>query len=78
MILSIGVSSVNATGAESDSDDRFNNIPGAGDCWQDGYNDGQNGPFSQSRNDECADKGNQYTRTLYTVVKTLVTQKMFV
>jgi hypothetical protein len=60
MILTISVNSAIATGAESDSDDRFDNIPGAGDCWQDGYNDGQNGPFSQSRNDGCTDKRNQY------------------
>ena len=45
MILSISVNSAIATGAESDSDDRFNNIPGAGDCWQDGYNDGQEVTF---------------------------------
>jgi hypothetical protein len=60
MILSISANNAIATGAESDSDDQFNNIPGAGDYWQDGYNDGQNGPFSQSRNDECTDKWNQY------------------
>lgn len=40
--------------------DRYDNVPGATECWVDGFDDGQNGPSSPSRNNECTDKGNQY------------------
>jgi hypothetical protein len=43
-----------------DSDDRFDHIPSAGQCWVDGYRDSDNGVFDQERNEECIDKGNQY------------------
>lgn len=39
-------------------------IPGAPECWYDGYADGQDHPFNQDKNEECKDKGNQYYRAL--------------
>lgn len=51
-----------AGGAAFDHDEAYEDIPGANECWYDGYEDGQNNPFSQDRNEECEDKGNQYYR----------------
>jgi hypothetical protein len=44
---------VYASGPEYDSDDRFDHIPSAGQCWVDGYRDSDNGVFDQDRNEEC-------------------------
>jgi hypothetical protein len=51
MIVSMIVSNAFAGGPRYDSDDRYDHIPGAGDCWVNSF-DGQNDPFSQSRNEE--------------------------
>jgi hypothetical protein len=51
-----------AGGPRMDWDERYENIPGAPQCWIDGFDDGQNGPFNHNRNEECVDKGNQYYR----------------
>jgi hypothetical protein len=47
------VPQVYAGGARSDWSDHYDNIPGAPECWQDGYDDGQNDSFDQDRHEEC-------------------------
>jgi hypothetical protein len=52
-----------ATGAARDYDEAYEDVPGAPECWYDGYEDGQNNGFNQDRNEECgSDKGDQYYR----------------
>jgi hypothetical protein len=46
-----------ASGPEWDCDEGFIDIPGACECWHDGYTASV---FNESRNNECVDKGNQY------------------
>lgn len=53
---------VYAGGPEWDYDERYEDIPGAPECWHDGYLDGGDNPFDHDRNEECRDKGNQYYR----------------
>jgi hypothetical protein len=53
---------VYAGGPERDYDEAYEDIPGANECWYDGYADGQDNPFNHDRNEECKDKGNQYYR----------------
>lgn len=65
-ITSIGIVSnynnVNAGGPRFDYDERYEDIPGAPECWVDGFDDGLEKPIDQDRNEECEDKGNQYYR----------------
>jgi hypothetical protein len=42
-----------ASGARSDWSEKYDNVPGAPQYWQDGYDDGLESPFSQNRHDEC-------------------------
>jgi hypothetical protein len=51
-----------AGGPERDYDERCEDIPGANECWYDGYADGQGHPFNHVRYEDCKDKGNQYYR----------------
>lgn len=51
-----------AGGSERDYDEAYEDIPGANECWFDGYADGQDHPFNQDRYEGCKDKGNQYYR----------------
>lgn len=53
---------VYATGAARDYDERYEDIPGANECWFDGYSDGENDRFNHDKDDACQDKGNQYYR----------------
>jgi hypothetical protein len=46
-----------ASGPEWDCDEDFIDIPGACQCWNDGYTANK---FNQTRNNECVVKGNQY------------------
>jgi hypothetical protein len=62
MIVSASVSTAFAGGPRMDWDDRYTNVPGAPECWVDGFDDSEVGAFSQSRNYECTDKGDQYYR----------------
>jgi hypothetical protein len=57
LIANIRVSNTFAGGPRMDWDERFEHIPGAPECWVDGFDDGRDGPFIQSRNDVCTDKG---------------------
>lgn len=61
-LAAIGIQSAYAGGPRMDWDERYEDIPGAPECWVDGFDDGQNNPFEHERNDECKDKGNQYYR----------------
>lgn len=56
------IPNVYASGAARDYDEAYEDVPGAPECWYDGYEDGQNNPFNEDRNEECKDKGNQYYR----------------
>lgn len=49
-----------AGGAALDYDERYEHIPGAPQCWFDGYADGEDSSYNQDKGDECKDKGNQY------------------
>jgi hypothetical protein len=51
-----------ASGPRGDSDDRYDNIPGAGECWTDGWDDGANNEYDSNRARECYDKGDQYNQ----------------
>jgi hypothetical protein len=56
---------VYASGPEWDCDQNYSDIPGACECWHDGYTDGNTTEstaiaFNNTKNDECRDKGNQY------------------
>ena len=51
---------VYAGGPKRDYDERYEDIPGANECWYDGYADGQDHPFNHDRYEDCKDKGNQY------------------
>ena len=63
-ILTLSISNVYASGPEYDYDEKYENVPGAPECWYDGYADGKNNPFNHDRNDECDNEGmgNQYYR----------------
>jgi hypothetical protein len=51
---------VYAGGPRLDNDERYADIPGAGECWVDGWDDGAVGKYSEDRASECVDKGDQY------------------
>jgi hypothetical protein len=59
ILISIGITigpfvpSIFSSGARSDWSDFYDNVQGAPQCWQDGYDDGQNSDFSQNRHKEC-------------------------
>ena len=60
MIVNTSANTAFAGGPRMDWDERFEDIPGAPECWVDGFDNGKVDSFSQSRNDECTDKGDQY------------------
>lgn len=41
---------VHAGGPERDHDERYEDIPGANECWYDGYRDGQDHPINHNSN----------------------------
>lgn len=43
-----------------DYSEKYEDVPGAPECYHDGYLDGQNDDFDHGRNKECKDKGNEY------------------
>jgi hypothetical protein len=44
---------VYAGGAREDWSEKYDNIPGAPECWVDGYDDGLEKPFDVDRHNEC-------------------------
>jgi hypothetical protein len=42
-----------AGGAREDWSDKYTSIPGAPECWVDGYDDGLDNPFSQKKHKKC-------------------------
>ena len=59
-LVAIGIQSAYAGGPRMDWDERYEDIPGAPECWVDGFDDGRDNPFDHESNEECEDKGNQY------------------
>jgi hypothetical protein len=51
-----------ASGPRHDSDENYSDIPGAHECWVDGWDDGANDDYDRDRARECYDKGDQYNR----------------
>ena len=47
------VSNDYAGGARSNWSDFYDNVEGAPECWQDGYDGSLNHPFNQARHKEC-------------------------
>jgi hypothetical protein len=61
MIVSTNISTAFAGGPRMDWDERFENIPGAPECWIDGYDAGFAQKYDKVRADTCADiPGDQY------------------
>jgi hypothetical protein len=55
------VPNVYAGGPRADYDERYEDVPGASECWIDGYDAGFAGKYDKDRADECKDiPGNQY------------------
>lgn len=55
------LSNVYASGPRLDYDERYEDIPGAPECWVDGYDAGFAGKYDKVRADECSDiPGDQY------------------
>jgi hypothetical protein len=55
------ISNVYASGPRLDYDERYENVPGAPECWVDGYDAGFAQKYDKDRADECADiPGDQY------------------
>jgi hypothetical protein len=52
-VLMLFIPIVYAGGARSDWSDFYDNVEGAPECWQDGYDDGLDQPFDQNRHMEC-------------------------
>lgn len=48
-------------GPRLDWDERYEDIPGAPECWVDGYDAGFANVFDDDRDGECKDKGDQYS-----------------
>lgn len=62
LLIGVAFPAIFASGPERDYDEAYEDVPGAPECWYDGYEDGQDNPFNHDRNKECIDKGNQYYR----------------
>lgn len=64
MPMPITISNVNAGGPRLDYDERYEDVPGAPECWVDGYDAGFAGDYDRNRADECKDiPGDQYNRS---------------
>ena len=50
-------SSAFAGGRRNDYDERYEDVPGASECWTYGFDDGVNESFDENRDEECAGKG---------------------
>ena len=53
VLLIIPAANVYTGGTRSDSDERYNQIPGAHECWIDGYDAGFFGKYDEDRANEC-------------------------
>jgi hypothetical protein len=64
MPMPITISNVNAGGPRLDYDERYEDVPGAPECWVDGYDAGFAGEYDRNRADECkVIPGDQYNRS---------------
>ncbi|MGB7883418.1 MAG: hypothetical protein WBL44_11870, partial [Nitrososphaeraceae archaeon] len=61
-LLSVAtIANVYASGPRLDYDERYEDVPGAPECWVDGYDAGFAQKYDKDRADECADiPGDQY------------------
>ena len=59
-VLMLLVPNVYAGGPRHDSDEKYNHIPGAGQCWVDGFDAGFAGKYDIGRAEDCEDRGDQY------------------
>jgi hypothetical protein len=60
-ILMLAIPNVYAGGPRLDWDQRYEDIPGAPECWVDGYDAGFAGKYDKDRANECKDiPGDQY------------------
>jgi hypothetical protein len=65
LVISVSVTGYNyavyAGGPRLDWDERYEDTPGAPECWVDGYDAGFSGKYDKDRADECKDiPGDQY------------------
>ena len=61
LLIVASVSNVYASGPRLDYDEGYEDVPGAPECWIDGYDAGFAGKYDQDRANECADiPGDQY------------------
>ena len=64
LLLIIPTAYVYAGGTRGDYDQRYEDIPGAPECWVDGYDAGVAGEYDIDRANECNDiPGDQYNRS---------------
>jgi hypothetical protein len=61
-IIAVVIASAFAGGPRHDYDERYEDVPGAPECWTDGFDDGVNDSFDENRDEECKDKGDLYSR----------------
>lgn len=62
MIVNTSVNTAFAGGPRMDWDERFEDIPGAPECWVDGFDNGKVDSFSQSRMMNVQTRGINITR----------------
>ncbi|MGH9982586.1 MAG: hypothetical protein ACRD8W_01360 [Nitrososphaeraceae archaeon] len=61
LLIVVTISNVYASGPRLDYDERYVDVPGAPECWVDGYDAGFAGKYDEDRANECADiPGDQY------------------
>ena len=61
LLMVVTISNVYASGPRLDYDQAFENVPGAPECWIDGYDAGFVQKYDKDRADECKDNpGDQY------------------
>jgi hypothetical protein len=61
LLMVTTISNVYASGPRLDYDERYEDVPGAPECWVDGYDAGFAGKYIEDRANECADiPGDQY------------------
>jgi hypothetical protein len=70
------VSNVYAGGPRHDYPENLEDVPGAPECWSDGFDDGANNNFNEDRDRECVDKGNLYDRGFDAGLKSCTDENM--
>jgi hypothetical protein len=68
---------VYAGGVARDYDEKYDDIPGANECWYDGYLDGENNSYNHDRGDECKDRGGGSGQSSFLTYYLLFRQLLF-